>query len=815
MKRLIMNQDNIFIKFNKSFKNFYTKADSIKVFHWLFQRWHLIALFFYGLTPLLWFKDEYIYRSEETGYLNYSYLWENFLYAWSSHFNNGTPATALDHIVLYPVGVFYKIAAILGMPNYLTQRIFFVLVFYLIIFCVYKLIFYFIQNRSVCFLSVMFYTSSLYIISTSFYTAKMFQLFLMPAFFYLFIKYLETKKSIYLALNFIVVIVFQGISTNLPTTIPTFLIYLVAFIYYYLIKVNFSKIKDGIKYIFYFFLTVVPTMMYTYILYFFSVIYSTQYKSIFSPALPRAESKLSNLMQLFKGAWWEPHAIYNIWHWFYDNPIIVTIAYILLVFVLIGIFKLKLVNQSMRKTYVFWLSFFLIAMFLAHGIAKPFPWVYAWMYQNVPLFSLFREPWAKFTPLLIFSSTILFAHTLKLFENRKRIIYPIIFLLIIIHSSLLFTNKVFNHNNPGLGDTDILVPKFWSDAQTWSMEHKNDNVLLVPIYSGYPYYYEWYKGKTGNFNGFLPYLFLYSNSTTNTVTNLISGTQLDKVQLLTDFNPKILPLWNVEYVLDQKDISAPKEITRTVTAEILQKDGVINTKPDKSFGPLDLYHINDKYFLPRIYASILPTYADGDYRMLPSLGEAGYLNNNPAIFFTEDNPDINFDNLGFVNRLKLVNNKWQTSLPESNFKQVEFESPKPKLNFREINPTRYVVTADEVSDSFWLIFSQNYHPYWRAYLRPKRQSPDSKFSKIIEKSAWLSVFSDLGRRVEIKDHYLANGYANGWYVDSTTIKDFEIVLEYWPQRLFETMWLIFGIALSTGFGYLGFYLIKIKKIKNS
>ena len=81
-------------------------------------------------------------------------------------------------------------------------------------------------------------------------------------------------------------------------------------------------------------------------------------------------------------------------------------------------------------------------------------------------------------------------------------------------------------------------------------------------------------------------------------------------------------------------------------------------------------------------------------------------------------------------------------------------------------------------------------------------------------SAWM----DKGKRIEIKDHFVVNGYANGWIVpveqfrvsgsefrvQDNNWENFEIVLEYKPQRLFEVGLLISTTTLLGCIGYLGY-----------
>lgn len=75
-----------------------------------------------------------------------------------------------------------------------------------------------------------------------------------------------------------------------------------------------------------------------------------------------------------------------------------------------------------------------------------------------------------------------------------------------------------------------------------------------------------------------------------------------------------------------------------------------------------------------------------------------------------------------------------------------------------------------------------------------------------------------------ENHLMANGYANSWFVDLGEVKksgkyienpdgsiDFELIVEFWPQRLFYLGLGISGLTLLGCIGYLGFSLVKSKK----
>ncbi|MCK5305559.1 MAG: hypothetical protein KAJ66_00310 [Candidatus Omnitrophica bacterium] len=77
-----------------------------------------------------------------------------------------------------------------------------------------------------------------------------------------------------------------------------------------------------------------------------------------------------------------------------------------------------------------------------------------------------------------------------------------------------------------------------------------------------------------------------------------------------------------------------------------------------------------------------------------------------------------------------------------------------KVNFEKINPTEHKVFVDK-PDSYFLVFNESYHSQWRA----------------------IEASGD-----ELTNHFVVNGYANGWYVDK--IKSQELTIQYKPQILF-------------------------------
>jgi len=94
---------------------------------------------------------------------------------------------------------------------------------------------------------------------------------------------------------------------------------------------------------------------------------------------------------------------------------------------------------------------------------------------------------------------------------------------------------------------------------------------------------------------------------------------------------------------------------------------------------------------------------------------------------------------------------------ESNFSKIK--NSVTLADFKEINPKKFEVAVKNIGNN--IILAEKYDPLWKAY-----------------------YITAAGKELEIKDHFLARGYANGWQIDEN-IPAKKIIIEYYPTRL---MW---------------------------
>ncbi len=530
--------------------------------------------------------------------------------------------------------------------------------------------------------------------------------------------------------------------------------------------------------------------------------------------------------------------------------------------------------------------------------------IYLWFYKNIPLFSIFRNGY-KSVAIIAFVYAVLigyFTWSICFFLKRKlgsvkKILYKVlsgifvllIFGLILLNSFPLWTGKLFDKNR-------ILksIPPYWyKTAEGLNANSLNFRIFYLPD----QYFPVYYWGRPITDVG----VALIDKSHIQTYTSSIQrgpiGLLYDSVSKESNLDSfvKMLSLVNTEYVIQRNDINweyynveSPDKIKRILNS----MDGI---HYKKSFGEVDLYQIDKDYFLPYIYSPKTLVIPEGDINTFPQIVSSLNYQISPAIYFKDQNKDKIHRIENFAKKVKEIN---------------EF----PILEFKKVNPVKYIVRVHNASEDFPLVFSESFNKGWRVYLarvqgsRFKVQSKELGNYKILEgneedqatkeelagfiEKGWVSTLGDgipkkkLGifsgaRGKEIKhykyldngkkvldhiekyridfisknfkgtiqnnnlpsgriwdtwfkkpiideeNHFTANGYANSWWIDIKNIKsqksnfksnsdgsiDFELIIEFWPQRLFYLGLLISGITLFGCVGYLDWDWQKKRKKK--
>lgn len=130
----------------------------------------------------------------------------------------------------------------------------------------------------------------------------------------------------------------------------------------------------------------------------------------------------------------------------------------------------------------------------------------------------------------------------------------------------------------------------------------------------------------------------------------------------------------------------------------------------------------------------------------------------------------------------------------------------PEISFDKISPARYKVKVTNSKNPFFLVLSTTFDPRWNAYVTTHHPQ------NIME----LLSGGIQGDMVSSDNHFVANGYANGWYIEK--LGNFEMFLEYSPENAFvigrEFSAAVIIILLLIVLIYIRGYIISTKRFKN-
>lgn len=768
-----------------------------KIYFYFLKNW--IWFFFFLLSvalPLIWLRGDYLYFPEEGFFANYQIIFDKYLYAWNDKLNYGAPAAPNNFSLLIPAAIFFKLFNYFGLSNHASQVIY----LQVFLFTSFVAISYFLRiftlDKKIILLGSLVYVFNFYFFQALSYSAKMSQIVLCPLFFYWMYRYLETKKFKYAVYNFFGIFFLQNIFCNLPQLVSTFLSYIIAILYF--LNIGNIRLKKFFsiytKKILLFFILLLPIILFQGIVYYFSTL--ENYDIVRKYSYFTALASPLNLIMQFRGSWWELASLDNVpyshWRFFYDNKVILVLSFIIFLFPFITIFK----DKKISKDNLFWAFVFLFFVFLASGTAISYS-LFSSIYEKIPFFYIFREPWAKFMIFVILSFSVLLILAFKKITNKK--IYYVFLIVILIKALPFFSSNFFDHSNSKWKKNFIKTPQYWNNYFDWSRNNKDKHILALP-YSrekSVGFEYIWYKENLGNANASMTAFFDLSNSVRENF-HYSNISRFNAVAKSFDESGSVdfVKLGTVDYLLEEKDLIEIRKDKAKQDMFSIKK--YFQEQPELSFGDkLFLYRIKPEFYLSKIY---IPESVFISNRLIENISRpisSQLYDMNSSIFLKDQNQ---------LNQAELEKIK--------GFHKSDLLS----YNFHKINPTKYKVSIKNASGIFPLVFLNNYDRLWKIYM-DKKDNRNNIFQ------TWFKKSID-----DNQNHLMVNGYANSWVIDTNKIcaqkescmknsdgtYDFEIVVEFWPQRLFYIGIFISGMTFLGCISYLAYDFKKRhnKKKKN-
>lgn len=575
-----------------------------------------------GLLPLTWFKNGLLIAGgDEYALLDPGALTEYFKYAWNIKLvNEGGVIFSIPKLI--PMLYFWTFFKFLGLSLIVVEKLWFIFLFlgpglsmYYLMSQIYN------KNWAKVVSSILYMFSLFVVVAVPFNSNIKPVLIALPLMLALWIKGLNSEKGAYFKYAILIALsslIFAGSSVNPPSVAPIpiiLFIYLIAFILY--------KRKDYLK-IFRF----VLVSMVSYLLINFWWI------GVFLLSFIEEASSVKNVLSFsaigyggiadffrFLGSWGWKSGHYKMFYYpyahFYDAPLLLILSFLIPVLSFLAV-----VLKPKDKKVLFFGLLALMGIFLAKGAAAPFGFIYKWMYENVPFFWTFREPFAKFTPITHFSYSVLIGFTVdtiyQKLKNNKKLneikfnllpnLFPILVITVIFFVAYpLFNGEaIWSYWNGSQRSLHIKVPEYWYEVGDW-LRQKNiySKIFLTPKGS-YGLAYNWEQGFS---TAETPAVILIDNPTVRAMPEISFA---DKFigRLYEKINPddnnqivKLLSLLNVKYILQQNDLDwrfAFKDTYSSVQMKsLLQKQEGISFL--RSFGKLDLYKIEDGKYLPTVY----------------------------------------------------------------------------------------------------------------------------------------------------------------------------------------------------------------------
>jgi hypothetical protein len=611
-------------------------------------------------------------------------------------------------------------------------------------------------------------------------------------------------------------------------------------------------------------------------------------------------------------AWYGAHYLYRYYSYSegYYKPFMLTVSYLtaLVPFVLFFGLRKKYFNSEKRKLFIFFIILFVLGIFLANGTKYEMGGAYEKIYESSKLFWMYREPWAKFMPLVVFSSAVMLygaiSYLYQSIKNRKIFysIYLIIFGCILLSAYPIFTGElIWNKWNGNMRSYRVEIPQYWNDLKNF-INAKNigsERIFVFP----FNYTYMGFNWEKGFFTAENPAAILLDNPVNkNSSFPLYKGESVINKVFDNAMNPdafnlkRYLGILGTRYILQENDadwrFTGGKMLTPTAINEYIKKQGfaelsnfgrftedflskIPNDEPQKKLHDelyaeltgkpaLVLYKMDSEYYLPHFYTPQFIISTSESVDKLPEILSFPSYPVRTAVYFSDQNE-----------KYQLVYDK-TAALADSINKEKQESSP--AIEYKKINPTKYRVVIHRAQKEFPLVFSENFHDDWKMYLikdrkeelvpinvsdyrisegRADDQATAGEIRDFLVKGD-ISSLGDLGKIDFIsknfqgtiqndnlpdghfyetwlqkpvdgnKNHLIANGYANSWYIDPAAIcqdnakcvknadgsYDLELAVEFQPQRLFYIGLFVSGAALLGCLGYFGWGIIKRKSKKS-
>jgi hypothetical protein len=700
-------------------------------------------------------------------YINPASMWNDIRYAWSPNLINQLGWSNISFGLVMPFVIFFKIFSFL--PNIAAEYIYFSLIFCAVFFSSFYFFYNYLfsKNKYISVISSLTYVlNGFFFVYFLNYNSHL-SFIILPLLFILCHQLMENNFKKLIIVIFLISIFIPSAFVNPPVVLPLFL---AAFSYIILLITKRGGINRKIA------INILVSIAYFilfnlwWILPFVYTSFSNSISNKIGGAIHGSIFRTTSLHDAFRflGKW----SFGNYYldykgstqdYLFLSNPIFILCNF----FVLVLAYWSVIYKKNKNIFYFIFLS--LAGLFFTKGDLAPFGDWYMIFLSKFPLGYIFREPQAKFMIIHVFSISVLLGCLLLYLKNSGSPSYRKIYflmLLVILVPSISFLSGGFTPKGcfGPIRSFLVKIPEYMIEYKNFQKSKKLEyRVLSTPRNTGL---YLWDSGFDVN-DSALKYLSNepvlsfggsvvdYFTPELNSIFKSVYG-NLEKSE-----NPDIygLGLINVREIVQENskdwrwsDVAKKPGEMDLIFKNLKERNFIDSSAEFGYFSPDYLSKINlgvpenvnigklpstknrlellktvsdeltnrpgisinrtrDEFFIPRFYVPKDIIISERPVEELYRILIQNDFNIRSAVYFKDQNTEKNSDIENIITG--------ETG-----------EEKEPVLEFKKINPTKYVIRAHGARSIFPLIFSENFHPGWKTYLNQnaniKMQNDNSK-----------------------------------------------------------------------------------------
>lgn len=466
--------------------------------------------------------------------------------------------------------------------------------------------------------------------------------------------------------------------------------------------------------------------------------------------------------------------------------------------------------------------FFVTTFFESANITELGVNIYRMLFY-IPGFSMFRNFYGQWQWVQAFFYTLLLGYALFLLFSRfkKRAIYILstVIVAILVYNSWMFVSggilrqphratkgvSMVIQMDPHYEKTLHFLKKRSDDGRIFDLPFTEFSYQVVPGINKGAYIGPSPIGYLTGKKDFSGQIILYPFS--DTFLRLIEEKKYDDIK-------RLFGLLNVRYIFYNADPRAYEaffpELPYTLLLKVLPDSQSLGNfvkeiTEEKIFqsGSYRVYNSDKAYFLPHFYVpTAIVTYGEKD----------DWMGQNASFFIDSLHKT---PRVGYLKK-DICSTIFQKSRCNKN--EVTVDTNLPRITYKKINPTKYNVIISGAKKPFLLIFSDKFHPDWKAFVSIQKPAkiPIQRqyFNGDIKEGYHDNTFFDSKtfetfsmKSIPENQHVMVNGYANAWYIvprDVSGRDTYEIIIELTQQRV---------VYFSLGISIVSFIIFIIYGIK--